>query len=552
MGVILNPGASAFLSARRLNIYVDKSDMISRIIPFVGTADKYLCVSRPRRFGKSFMANMLSAYFDNTVDGHEAFKGLKVTSEPSFETCLNKFYVVKLNMQNFISESEDIKEMIELLKRSVMWDLKKVFPDVSYFDENNLGRSFADIYDATGNTFVFIIDEWDSIFREFKTDFAAQKKYLDFLRDLLKDRDYVEFAYMTGILPIKKYGSQSALNMFKEISMESPGIFAEYTGFTNDEVLKLCESHNMDMEACRLWYDGYSFPNCEHIYNPRSLVEAMNNAAFADYWNKTETYEALRAYIDMNFDGLKDSIIKMMAGSRERVNTGSFQNDMTTFSNKDDVLTLLIHLGYLGYDKEKSEVFIPNKELMMEFVTSTTAGIPWKEVANSVSESRELLKSTWAMKEKDVAAGLEKAHLETSHLQYNDENALSYTISLAYYAARDYYSIVREMPAGIGFADMVFIPRKNSVDKPAMIVELKWDKSVDTAIKQICNKHYPDVLKKFTGDILLVGINYDKKTKKHECRIERLKKIKRGLTGSFLSGIVRAKERLNDYLIIKD
>jgi len=402
MGVILNPGASAFLSARRLNIYVDKSDMISRIIPFVGTADKYLCVSRPRRFGKSFMANMLSAYFDNTVDGHEAFKGLKVTSEPSFETCLNKFYVVKLNMQNFISESEDIKEMIELLKRSVMWDLKKVFPDVSYFDENNLGRSFADIYDATGNTFVFIIDEWDSIFREFKTDFAAQKKYLDFLRDLLKDR------------------------------------------------------------------------------------------------------------------------------------------------------TLLIHLGYLGYDKEKSEVFIPNKELMMEFVTSTTAGIPWKEVANSVSESRELLKSTWAMKEKDVAAGLEKAHLETSHLQYNDENALSYTISLAYYAARDYYSIVREMPAGIGFADMVFIPRKNSVDKPAMIVELKWDKSVDTAIKQICNKHYPDVLKKFTGDILLVGINYDKKTKKHECRIERLKKIKRGLTGSFLSGIVRAKERLNDYLIIKD
>ena len=466
MGVILNPGASAFLSARRLNIYVDKSDMISRIIPFVGTADKYLCVSRPRRFGKSFMANMLSAYFDNTVDGHEAFKGLKVTSEPSFETCLNKFYVVKLNMQNFISESEDIKEMIELLKRSVMWDLKKVFPDVSYFDENNLGRSFADIYDATGNTFVFIIDEWDSIFREFKTDFAAQKKYLDFLRDLLKDRDYVEFAYMTGILPIKKYGSQSALNMFKEISMESPGIFAEYTGFTNDD-------------------------------------------------------EALRAYIDMNFDGLKDSIIKMMAGSRERVNTGSFQNDMTTFSNKDDVLTLLIHLGYLGYDKEKSEVFIPNKELMMEFVTSTTAGIPWKEVANSVSESRELLKSTWAMKEKDVAAGLEKAHLETSHLQYNDENALSYTISLAYYAARDYYTVYRGLPTGKGFADMVFVPRKNHTDKPAMIIELKWDKDADTAISQIKEKNYPKSLLGYRDNLLLVGINYDRKTRKHECKIER-------------------------------
>lgn len=522
MGVYLNPGAKGFLSARKLNIYVDKSEMIGEIIPFVGTADKYLCVSRPRRFGKSFMANMLSAYFDSTVDGEEAFKGLKITENSSFHKYLNKYNVIKLTMQRFLSETKDIEGMLDLLSKSILWDLLKAFPDVNYFDKEDLSRSLADIYEETGNSFIIIIDEWDSLFREYKTDTSAQKKYLDFLRDWFKDQDYVDFVYMTGILPIKKYGSQSALNMFREISMENPGPFAEFTGFTESEVESLCNDNSMSIDECRLWYDGYSFPECQHIYNPKSLVGSMNNKSFADYWNKTETYEALRIYIDMNFDGLKDSIIAMMAGSRIKINTGGFSNDMTSFSNKDDVLTLLIHLGYLAYDLNTSEVYIPNKELMMEFVTTTTSDHPWKEVMNSISESQELLQATWNMDEMSVAEKIETAHFETSHLQYNDENALSYTISLAYYTARDYYTIFREIPSGKGFADLVFLPRKTYIDKLAMVVELKWDKSADTVIKQIKNKKYMSGLEEFKGNILLVGINYDKKTKKHECRIEKV------------------------------
>ena len=242
---------------------------------------------------------------------------------------------------------------------------------------------------------------------------------------------------------------------------------------------------------------------------------------FDDYWNQTETYDALRVYIDMNFDGLRDAILRLIAGERQVISTGSFQNDMTTFENADDVMTLLIHLGYLGFDFETKEVFIPNREIMQEFVTATTAKNSWNEIMNSVKHSQELLEATWNKNEEAVAAYIENAHLETSHLTYNDENALSYTISLAYYAARQYYTIVRELPTGKGFADLAFIPRKKHADKPAMLVELKWDKSADAAIRQVKKNCYPEGLEEYKKNMLLVGINYDKKTRKHVCKIEK-------------------------------
>jgi hypothetical protein len=366
-----------------------------------------------------------------------------------------------------------------------------------------------------------IIDEWDCIFRENKKDTTAQNLYLDFLRNFLKDKSYVGLAYMTGILPIKKYGTHSALNMFDEFSMTNPRELAEFVGFTESEVKQLCIQYNMDFEETKRWYDGYQFENIEHIYSPRSVVASMTSHCFDSYWNQTETFEALKDYIVLNYDGLKDIIIELLAGKRRKIDTSFFSNDMTTFKGVDDVLTLLIHLGYLGYDFSNKEVFIPNSEVASEFVTSIKDA-DWNEVVKALQNSEELLQATWNQDTTAVAEGLEQAHFETSILKYNDENSLACVISLAYYSARTYYTQVRELPTGKGFADLVFLPRKNHLDKPAIVVELKWDKSAKGAIAQIKEKNYCKALEDYQGNLLLVGVNYDVKTKKHECEIEMM------------------------------
>ena len=522
MGRYLNPGAGMYKEALNSKIYVDKSPIISYTNESIGTRQKYMCVSRPRRFGKSMTAEMLTAYYDKTADSEEIFQKLKIGKIPDGLKFCNKFDVIKLNMQEFLSRTNEINSMIERIKFVILRDIESAYPDIKYLDHSDLIDTLYDVYKAVDRQFIFIIDEWDCIFREYKNDTLAQTKYLDFLRDLFKDKEYVGLVYMTGILPIKKYGTNSALNMFTEFSMENSGPLAQFIGFTETEVQELCTEYHFDFEECKAWYNGYYFPQCGAIYNPNSIVKAILLQRFDDYWNQTETYDALRIYIDMNFDGLKDSIIKLMAGERQVINTGSFQNDMTNFSNADDVMTLLIHLGYLGYDIDTKEVFIPNNEIMREFVTATTAKNSWDEVMNSVKKSDELLNATWNLDNGKVANYIENAHFETSHLQYNDENALSYTISLAYYSARQYYTVIRELPAGKGFADLAFIPRKKYSDKPAMIVELKWDKSQNTAINQIKNNEYPEVLSEYKDNLLLVGINYDKKTKNHECRIDKV------------------------------
>ena len=303
-------------------------------------------------------------------------------------------------------------------------------------------------------------------FREYKEDKEAQEIYLDFLRDMLKDKPCIHLAYMTGILPIKKYGTHSALNMFDEFSMIDPGPMAEYVGFTEEEVDALCQEYGMSFEETKAWYNGYGLwthsregDQFYSMYSPKSVVEAMLRHKFGTYWNQTETYEALKVYIQMNMDGLKDSVVEMLAGGSVRINTGTFSNDMTTFATKDDVLTLLVHLGYLTYDSLKEEVSIPNKEVSKEYVNAIST-MDWKEVITSVEASRKLLNSLWDMDEETVAEGIDKAHREISILQYNDENSLSCTINLAFYFAREYYTIVRELPTGKGFADICFIPRK--------------------------------------------------------------------------------------------
>lgn len=301
--------------------------------------------------------------------------------------------------------------------------------------------------------------------------------------------------------------------------------FEKYTGFTEDEVKVLCEKYDMDFALISNWYDGYQFREFQHIYNPRSVVAAMKNRILSNYWTSTETYEALKIYMDMDFDGLRSDIVRMLGGGRVKVNMWSFQNDMKNFRTKDDVLTLLIHLGYLAYDSKEEEAFIPNKEIIGEFENAMSVS-GWPEIVRILKASDKLLEDTLNGDERSVAEGLDRAHTEAaSILTYNDENSLACAIGLAYYSARKDYRLIRELPAGHGFADIVFLPLP-SVNKPALVVEVKYDKTAHTAIQQIKDRQYTQVLEGYAGEILAVGINYnrDNINKPHSCVIERMEK----------------------------
>ncbi len=522
MGVYFNPDHSNFQKIINSDIYVDKTGLLAYTNSVINTMQGYVCVSRPRRFGKSIAANMLAAYYSRGCDSREMFSGFEIAKEDSFEKHLNQYNTIFLNMQEFLSQSEDMDDMLKLIKKSVLWELLEEYPNLRYFNTKNLTRTMQDIYNNMKCPFIIIIDEWDCVFRENRMNREAQERYLDFLRDLMKDKGYIYLAYMTGILPIKKYGTHSALNMFDEFSMLEPGPLAPYVGFTADEVEKLCADYQISVDEVKSWYDGYTFDDIS-VYSPRSVVNCMRLGKIGNYWNQTETFEALKSYIEMNFDGLRDDVLSMLAGETVPVNTGSFTNDMTTFRTEDDVFTLLVHLGYLTYDEKNKCVYIPNNEIRTEYVNVVSSS-DWGEVTEALKNSADILRDIWDGKAELVARQIEKAHFETAHIQYNDENALSYTISLALYAARNYYHIHRELAGGKGFADLVFIPKTKFADKPAMVIELKWNRNAETAISQIKQKKYCECLKEYQGNLILVGLNYDKKTKEHNCIIEKFVK----------------------------
>lgn len=519
----LNIGNAGFQSIRK-GLYVDKTELISYINGTLGTKDKLTCVSRPRRFGKSFATQMLCAYYDKSCDSADLFCNLKIAKDAMYRKYLNKYDVIYLDITWFISTGTNIKNTVSYLQNQVIEELCSIYSDIEKKD--SLPLVLAKIAENTGQKFVIIIDEWDVLFREAKEDIELQKEYLSLLRGLFKSSltdKMIEAAYMTGILPIKKYGTQSALTDFREYSMLQPQKLAEYVGFTEKEVKYLCQNYNMDFEDMKKWYDGYSFSKLKSVYSPNSVIQAISNEEYGDYWTETETYESLKFYISLNEDGLKDAIIAMLCQERYKINARTFQNDMSNIKSKDDVLTLLVHLGYLAYDSDKKEVYIPNQEIAEEF-KNVVESSDWEGISLALKKSEALLDATIGKDTETVSRIIDEVHRENiSLLSYNNENSLSCVITIAYYVARKNYILVRELPAGKGFADIVFIPRK-SINKPAMIIELKWNDSVEGAIKQIKNKNYVDAIKEYTGDILLVGINYDKKSKKHSCMIEEYRK----------------------------
>ncbi|MCD8362728.1 MAG: ATP-binding protein [Lachnospiraceae bacterium] len=525
MGNYINPGNEGFKAIRK-GIYVDKSMLIDFVNSTIDISpDRMTCFSRPRRFGKSYTAKMLCAYYDRSCDSRELFDDLMIAGSDSYEEYLNQYDVLYLDITWFISRARSSdRNIVANLQTAVIRELQEMFPGCVREGETYLPDAMLSVVRKSGRKFVVIIDEWDALFREAKDDQSLQRDYVQLLRGLFKGGPITDkiiaAAYMTGILPIKKYGTQSALTDFREFTMVDPLILSPYLGFTESEVQALCDSYDVDFGRMKQWYDGYSFEDVASVYSPNSVMNAIKFKKFKNYWTSSETWESLKEYISMNFDGLRDSVIAMLGGRRVLVDTLSFQNDMVSFHGRDDVLTLLIHLGYLAYDSGKHQAYIPNLEVAESFKLAVQNS-GWSGVNTALRESELLLNMTIEGNEDAVAAALESVHsAETSILQYNDENSLSCAVTIAYYTARNYYTIIRELPAGKGFADLAFIPFPYT-DKPAMLVELKCDKSADGAIQQIKEKRYDGALKAYVGNLLLVGINYDKATKIHFCVIEK-------------------------------
>ena len=539
MGRFLNPDYSAFETALNSEIYIDKTGLLAYTNKVINTKQAFICNSRPRRFGKSVTADMLTAYYSKGCDSADIFADYEISHAGDFRQHLNKYDVIHLDIQWCLAPAKGAAGVVSYIEKSVIAELKEKYPDIISEETVSLPEAMSEIYTVTGNKFIVIIDEWDILIRDEANNRDEQENYINFLRGMFKGTEptrfislaYLtggstcQFHYLTGILPIKKMKTQSALNNFDEFTMLDAGALASYIGFTELEVEKLCDKYHKDFAEVKRWYDGYVLEN-QQVYNPKAVVSVMLRGNFQSYWSQTGTYEVVVPLINMDFDGLKQAIIEMISGSTVEVDTGTFQNDTVSFSSRDDVITYLIHLGYLAYDQRKQCAFIPNEEIRQELLAATKK-IKWNEMQEFAYQSEQLLEATLDREEALVADYIEQIHMEyASAIQYHNENSLSSVLTIAYLSAMKYYfKPIRELPTGRGFSDFVFIPKEEyRVDYPALVVELKWNKSAHTELQQIKDKKYPESLLQYTGNILLVDINYDKKSKAHECVIEEYKR----------------------------
>lgn len=524
MGVYFNPNNESFTQARNSMVYVDKTGLIEILNQRLSTEDKCIAVSHARRFGKSHAAGMVDAYYSLGCDSTKLFEDTRISSSADYKKYMNQYNVIHIDVSTFWDSYKD--NIVEKIIEYIYKDFKIVFgEELDYQD--NISYVLVKIYQKTNTPFVIIIDEWDCVIRN-STDTELVHKYLQFLHSLFKSEEskaFLALAYITGILPIKKIKDESALNNFDEYTMLKSNPITEYFGFTEDEVKDLCEKYEMDYDAVKAWYNGYLIDGM-HMYNPNSVSMAIKRKDFDSYWKNTSSFASINTFITMNYAGLKDDIMTMLSGGKVMVETDAFQNDLSEIHSKDDAITALIHLGYLGYDADRKSAYVPNYEVAKAFQMALKTG-EWSEISKAISRCDELLMATIDGNADKVAEIIELAHeTYTSVLTYNDENSLSCVLTMAYFTAPGYYNIIREMPSGKGFADFVFIPRANAGYRPAMVVELKYNQSADTAIKQIKEKRYQGALSDYRDRILLVGINYDaegKDKKHHTCVIEEWK-----------------------------
>ena len=404
MGRFVNPDNSAFQVALNSKIYVDKTGLVNFTNSVLDTMDGYICNSRPRRFGKSYAANMLAAYYSKGCDSEKMFSGLEIAKAPDFKQHLNKYDVIHIDIQWFLANCENADEVVPFITKSVLDELREIYPGTLPAEVVRLPDALSRVKERTGQKFIIIIDEWDVLIRDGGVSEIIQDEYTNFLRGMFKGTEptkYIQLAYLTGILPIKKEKAQSAVNNLDEFTMLQAFGLAPYIGFTENEVKDLCEKYNRDFEKVKKWYDGYLLDGYQ-VYNPKAVVSLMTKGKFRSYWSETGSYEVVVPLICMNFDGLKTAIIEMLSGAEVEVNTASFKNDPAKIQNRDDVITYLIHLGYLGYNEENATAFVPNEEIRQELSTAVRNS-HWDEMIAFQQESKKLLMATLTKDAKCVA-----------------------------------------------------------------------------------------------------------------------------------------------------
>ena len=508
MGIYLNPGYENFRRTLAAKIYVDKTMMIAETNRMIDEGSNYICISRPRRFGKTIAGEMLSAYYSKGCDAGELFAPYKIAADPSFEEKRNCYHVIKLDMNSEYQNVADREHLIHELTKEIRDEMREEFQEVAFSEEDSLARCILRVFHATGEQFVIIIDEYDVLVREQASEelFAS---FLSFLNGMFKSatvRPAIALAYLTGILPVVRDKIQSKLNNFEEYTILDAMELAEYVGFTEPEVRSLCEQYGMDFAECKRWYDGYHQHGYE-IYNPESVVKCMLRKKYGNYWSKTSTYRVISDYLAKDFDGMREGVLRMLSGEPVDVIVTTFLNTMDSFSTKDDVFTYLIHVGYLAFELYDEMYMygycrIPNNEIRQEWYSAIAVDENYTVTDAIIKASRQLLEATVRGDEAAVAAALDVSHIHvTSNRSYNNEDALQSAIYLAYIYALNKYTVVKEMTTGKGFADVVFIPFVEQV--PAMIIELKRNGSADSAIDQIrqtinlrfspspCNSSFP-------------------------------------------------------------
>lgn len=502
-----------FQKARENKIYADKSLLIEKVSQQMDSGNGYLCITRPRRFGKSVNANMLGAYFTKGFDTEELFRNLRIAKTKNYRKHLNKHHVFFIDFSRMPDMCNNYEDYILDILSGIREDLKEAYPHLRGKTYTRISKMFED----SGDSFIFILDEWDSVFYKSFMTKEDKSRYLEFLRNLLKDQPYVDLAYMTGVLPIAKYSSGSELNMFREYNFMNDSVYEEYFGLSEEEVKELSrECGSVRFEELKNWYDGYYYSDGSSLFNPRSVNCALTDGICRNYWTETGPMNEIADCVEQNVDEVREDIVKMVAGIPVEIDLLGYSAEEQKLDTRNEILSAMVVYGFLSY--HDGFLRIPNYELMEKFqrvLSRDSMG----EVKHIVERSKEMLLATLACQEEKVAAILEEVHdREIPFLQYNDENSLSTVITLCYLYARKDYTIEREAKSGKGYCDYLFLPKKPG--KPAIILELKMYGSCEKAIGQIKEKNYTD---RAMGcrEVLLVGINYNR-NKHHECKIEKM------------------------------
>ena len=539
-GVYVNPGNTLFSYDVNADIYVDKTEMILELNKLYCTTRRFLCVSRARRFGKTMMTNLISAYYSKYCDSREIFENLALGTHEGWDKHLNSSTVIQIDLNGFFRSAKDKSRTVTDIETKVVGELREYFPTIEIPGPASIASAISLINKEIGETFVIIIDEYDVLIRDDSAPQSLRSEYIDFLSSLFKNnatQKAISLAYLTGILPILRDRVESKLNNFVEYTMLSAKQFAPFFGFKGQEVEELCREKDADFEKCQFMYDGYLFSKSKqintqtndtrepfiHIFNPNSVVQALTSGEYRGFWTATGALDGITYYLDANIEGIQDDINGMLNGTKEvKVNVEVYQNNIERFTSKDEAFTYLIHLGYLGYNPIDSSCFIPNGEIRQAWIDIMSKTKGFEATQKMLKRGKALIEATKAGDAEAVAVALDESHADiSSPLTYNKESSMQSAILMAYFYARNEYTILSEVATGAGYADVVLVPALRPL--PVIIIELKRDGEPEVALEQIKSRNYAHAFRhNLCKGAVLVGVSYDSESKRHRCVIEKV------------------------------